>query len=235
MSQLPSPYNVSNSAPLITGNIGDGISGTDPEGSVPIFPIFRPHFLVSTSQQIVQTGFCTGLCIDLFYDNRAVKRIPTVRRRQVAVVTDKFATNEQIGWRSEVSYDSYRSYWRGALTQWFTGWCPQSVKSKFRSPGAGLVVALLLLVLVAVACGGSQRAEPSPSPTAGPSLSLSFECAVTEVLPFETPMLLIGGKDPLPSGFDAVNSAECTFSDPVAKVTLELLRDGDVVHSQQVM
>ena len=47
-------------------------------------------------------------------------------------------------------------------------------------------------------------------------------------------MLLVGGKDRLPSGFDAVNSAECTFSEPVANVTLELLRDGDVVHRQQV-
>jgi len=47
-------------------------------------------------------------------------------------------------------------------------------------------------------------------------------------------MLLAGGIDRLPSGFDAVNSAECTFSEPVAKVTLELLRDGDVVYSQRV-
>ena len=54
------------------------------------------------------------------------------------------------------------------------------------------------------------------------------------VLPLETPMLLAGGNGPLPSGIDAVNSAECTFSEPVAKVTLELLRDVDVVHSQRV-
>ncbi len=73
-----------------------------------------------------------------------------------------------------------------------------------------------------------------PSPTTGPSLSLSFECAVTEILPRETPILLARGQDPLPSGFDAVNSAECTFSEPVAEVTLELLRDGDVVYSQRV-
>ena len=47
-------------------------------------------------------------------------------------------------------------------------------------------------------------------------------------------MLIAGGQDPLPSGFDAVNSAECTFTEPVDKVTLELLRDGDVVYSQRV-
>ena len=47
-------------------------------------------------------------------------------------------------------------------------------------------------------------------------------------------MLLARGIEPLPSGFDAVNSAECIFSEPVAEVTFELLRDGDVVHSQRV-
>ena len=96
----------------------------------------------------------------------------------------------------------------------------------------GLVAALLLLISVVLACGGGQQVEPSP--TAGPSLSLSFECAVTEILPLETPVLVAGGQEPLPSGFDAVNSAECTFTEPVARVTLELLRDGDVVHRQRV-
>ena len=57
---------------------------------------------------------------------------------------------------------------------------------------------------------------------------------MTEILPLETPMLVVGGQDPIPSGFDAVNSAHCTFTDPVTKVTLELLRDGDVVHTQSV-
>ena len=95
-----------------------------------------------------------------------------------------------------------------------------------------LVAVLLMLISVALACGGGQQAEPSP--TAGPSLSLSFECPMTEILPLETPVLVARGQDPLPSGFDAVNSGVCTFSEPVAKVTLELLRDGDVVHSQHV-
>jgi len=57
---------------------------------------------------------------------------------------------------------------------------------------------------------------------------------MTEILPLETPVLVARGQDPLPSGFDAVNSGVCTFTEPVAKVTLELLRDGDVVHSQSV-
>ena len=96
----------------------------------------------------------------------------------------------------------------------------------------GRFAALLLLISVAVECGGGQQAEPSA--TAGPPLSLSFQCAVTEVLPLETPMLLARGIEPLPSGFDAVNSAECIFSEPVAEVTFELLRDGDVIYSQRV-
>jgi len=95
-----------------------------------------------------------------------------------------------------------------------------------------LVAALLILFSVALACGGGQQAEPSP--TAEPSFSLSFECPMTEILPLETPMLVVAGQDPLPSGFDAVNSGVCTFNEPVAKVTLALLRDGDVVHSQDV-
>ena len=73
-----------------------------------------------------------------------------------------------------------------------------------------------------------------PSPTVGPAFSLSLECSMTEILPLETPMLVAAGQGPLPSGFDAVNSGVCTFTEPVAKVTLELLRDGDLVHSQGV-
>ncbi len=96
----------------------------------------------------------------------------------------------------------------------------------------GLVAALLMLISVALACGGGQQADPSP--TAGLPVSLSFECAVTEILPLETPVLLARGQDPLPSGFDSVNSAMCTFAEPVAKVTWELLRDGQLVHSQQL-
>ncbi len=95
----------------------------------------------------------------------------------------------------------------------------------------GLVVALLMLISVAMACGGQQAV---PSPTAGPSLSLSFECPMTEILPLETPMLVARGQDPLPSGFDAVNSGVCTFTEPITKVTLDLLRDGDVMHSRRV-
>ena len=98
----------------------------------------------------------------------------------------------------------------------------------------GLVAALLLLISVVVACGGSQQAEPSPSSTAGPALAFSFECAVTEVLPLETPVLVSAGQDPLPSGFDSANSADCAFSEPVAKVTFELLRDGVVMHNQHL-
>ncbi len=97
---------------------------------------------------------------------------------------------------------------------------------------AGPLAALLMLISVALACGGGEQAEPSP--TAGSSLSLSFGCPMTEILPLETPVLVAAGQDPLPSGFDGVNSGVCNFTEPVAKVTFELLRDGDVVHSQHV-
>ncbi len=97
-----------------------------------------------------------------------------------------------------------------------------------------LGIALLILISVTLACGGGEQAEPSPSPTAGSSLSLSFECPMTEILPLETPVLVARGQDHLPSGFDAVNSGVCTFTEPVAKVTLDLLRDGDLAHSQRV-
>ena len=96
-----------------------------------------------------------------------------------------------------------------------------------------MVAVLLILSLGVLACGGSEQGEPS-SP-AGPSLSLSFECPMTEILPQEIPTLVVAGKDPVPGGFDAVNSGMCTFSELVAKVTLVLLRDGEVVHSQDVV
>ena len=92
-----------------------------------------------------------------------------------------------------------------------------------------------MLISVALACGEGRQADPSPSPNAGPPLSLSFECAVTEVLPLETPMLVARGQEPLPSGFDAVNLAECTFSEPVADATIELLRAGNLVLSQRAV
>ena len=98
----------------------------------------------------------------------------------------------------------------------------------------GLVAAFLVLISVVMACGGGQQTEPTPTPTAVSPLSLSLECPMTEIGPRETPVLVAGGQDPLPGGFDAINSGVCTFTEPVAMVTFELLRNGDVVHSQNV-
>ena len=86
---------------------------------------------------------------------------------------------------------------------------------------SGLVAAILMLISVALACVGGQQTEPLPSPTAGSSLSLSFTCPMTEILPLETPLLVVAAQDPLPGGFDGVNSGVCTFTEPVAKVTFE--------------
>ena len=108
----------------------------------------------------------------------------------------------------------------------------QNVEGTVLRPG--LVSAVLILISIAMACGGGQQTGPTPMPTAVSPLSLSFECPMTEIAPLETPVLVVAGQDPIPGGFDAVNSGVCAFTQLVTMVTLQLLRNGDVAHSQQV-
>ena len=61
---------------------------------------------------------------------------------------------------------------------------------------------------------------------------MRVECEATVELSLKTPILVARGVDPIPSGFDAVNAAGCRFASPIAKVTLELHRDGNRVFAQ---
>ena len=65
-------------------------------------------------------------------------------------------------------------------------------------------------------------------------VGVRVECEVTLELALENPMLVARGVDPIPSGFDAVNSAGCNFGTPVRLVTLELHRGGSKMFAQEI-
>ena len=66
------------------------------------------------------------------------------------------------------------------------------------------------------------------------SAEIRVECEATVELALENPMLIARGVDPIPSGFDAVNSAGCHFESPASLVTLELHRSGKKVFAQGI-
>lgn len=69
---------------------------------------------------------------------------------------------------------------------------------------------------------------------AAPPPESPAECEVQVQLALESPILVARGVDPIPSGFDAVNAAGCTFGADVRAVTLELRQDGDTVFAQEI-
>ena len=71
-----------------------------------------------------------------------------------------------------------------------------------------------------------QGADQPPEPR--------VECGATVQLALESPILVARGVDPIPSGFDAVNAAGCTFGADVRTVTLELRRGGDTIFAQEI-
>ena len=58
------------------------------------------------------------------------------------------------------------------------------------------------------------------------------ECEVQSKLALESPILVARGIDPIPSGFNAVNAAGCTFGADVRAVTLEFRQGGDTIFTQ---
>ena len=91
----------------------------------------------------------------------------------------------------------------------------------------GLVatIGIAALVVIGVACAQQDAEE---------SAEIRVECEATVQLPLENPMLVARGVDPIPSGFDAVNSAGCDFQAPISLVTLELHRGGKKVFAQEI-
>ena len=86
-------------------------------------------------------------------------------------------------------------------------------------------VASAALLVLAVACGGDEPAS-RPSPIAASELTML--CAVTEAFSMEIPILVARGREPIPTGFDRINTARCEFSAPIDSVVLELSSGGTV-------
>lgn len=81
------------------------------------------------------------------------------------------------------------------------------------------IVASALLVVSAAACGDDEPAAAT---------ELTALCSVTEAFSMEIPMLVAKGREPIPSGFDRINNAQCDFSIPIDTVVLELSSGGTV-------
>ena len=75
---------------------------------------------------------------------------------------------------------------------------------------------------------------PGNTPTPDPTDRLGRECAQT-VIGFPGPIDAIRSVDRIPTGFDPVNSAGCTFTESISGVSLELLRDGERVFKQEIV
>ncbi len=82
--------------------------------------------------------------------------------------------------------------------------------------------ALILIALVVTSCGG---ASPTVSPT-----PMEATCVSTEAYSLDL-IMVTAGQEQIPTAFDAVNIGSCDFSKPVASLTIELLRAGNVVHT----
>jgi len=88
----------------------------------------------------------------------------------------------------------------------------------------GLVTAGLGVGLLAAACGGDGETDPAATPAEG----LSLTCAIPEIASVG-PVHAFRGEEPVPTGFDPINLAACTFTEPIASVTVQLLRQGQTV------
>ena len=93
----------------------------------------------------------------------------------------------------------------------------------------GLVIVSLAVGLLAAACGGDEETDP----TATPVEELSLTCAITEIASVG-PVHAFRGNEAVPMGFDTINSATCTFTDPIASVTVQLLRQGQTVLDHKI-
>ena len=87
------------------------------------------------------------------------------------------------------------------------------------------IVVSAILVISAAACGDD---EPAAAP------ELTALCSVTEAFSMEIPMLVAKGREPIPSGFDRINNAQCDFSIPIDTVMLELSSEGTVAAQHTV-
>ena len=87
-----------------------------------------------------------------------------------------------------------------------------------------LITVGLAVGVFAAACGGDGETDPATKPTE----ALSLRCFITEIASIR-PVHAFRGEDQVPTGFDSMNSAGCTFTKPMASVSVELLRQGQTV------
>ncbi len=95
-----------------------------------------------------------------------------------------------------------------------------------KQPGPGLFLVLTVIV-IAIACGSSTPAQESPTTrtTPGAPASASLSCELSGPAS-GFPLQAVPGIDPVPTAFDGVNTATCTFSEPVESVTARLFTVG---------
>ena len=93
----------------------------------------------------------------------------------------------------------------------------------------GLVTLSLAVGLLAAACGGDGDEDRTP---VHPE-ELSLTCFITEIASVG-PVHAFRGEGPVPTGFDPINSAACTFTEPIASVTVQLLRQGQTVLDHKI-
>ncbi len=92
-----------------------------------------------------------------------------------------------------------------------------------------LVLSASMLVLAACAPKAGDEGAETPEPTE----ELSLTCSWTEIAAIG-PIIAVRGEDRVPTGFDPINSANCTFTKPIASITLELLREGEITFNQTI-
>ena len=62
---------------------------------------------------------------------------------------------------------------------------------------------------------------------------LTVGCSITEIGSIG-PVRGIRGQDPVPTGFDPINTANCTFNEAITSIQLELLRGGEIAFDQMI-
>ena len=92
---------------------------------------------------------------------------------------------------------------------------------------AALAITCALVLVLTSACGNEEPPETQTS-------KLTMVCAVTEAFSLEIPMLVARGQEPIPSGFDAINRADCDFSVSIDTVVLELAQGGSIAAQHSV-
>ncbi|MCH8223104.1 MAG: hypothetical protein IH868_06795 [Chloroflexi bacterium] len=108
---------------------------------------------------------------------------------------------------------------------------------KTMRPGRGLFLVVASVILVAIACGSSTPVQGPEASQSAPA-SASLNCVLSGPASGFA-LQAVPGVDPVPTAFDGVNTATCSFSEPVESVTVRLFTvggplDGFEVHVETI-